>query len=168
MGVGIDYGKGLVNTDLKTDIRYGVISQHSISGEALNDMELEYPFSCPNCGSESLVKSRSANYEYFCQSCRTWHMEYECHGDESIGMTYHDSEYDIQDCLDSDLMVTKSPYFTYAQFCSPCVPGAGNLDNPMPDGVKTYCLGPDWFDEYDPCPYPIYKVKTGELVLAAA
>jgi len=39
-------------------------------------------------------------------------------------------------CLDSDILVTKSPFYTYAPFCSPCVPGAGNLDSTVPIGIE--------------------------------
>jgi len=37
----------------------------------------------------------------------------------------------------------------------------------MSEGVKTYCLGADWF-ENERAPYPVYSVATGELVCAAA
>jgi len=164
MSVGIDYGHGLTNIDVETGIRYGVIAQNSISGDTLNDLESIYPFNCPNCGNETLVPSKSMKYEYFCQSCRTWHMSEDCYGEEAIGLKYEDEEYTVVDCLDTDLMIIKSPYYTKAQYCSPCVPGAGNLDNPMPDGVKTYCLGADWFDDYNTCPYPIYSVADDSLV----
>jgi hypothetical protein len=60
-------------------------------------------------------------------------------------------------------MVVKSPFYTYAQFCSPCVPGAGNLDNPMAEGVKTYCLGHDWF-EGGVAPYPVWRVDDHAFV----
>lgn len=103
----------------------------------------------------------------------------------------------MTDCLDNDAFIIKSPYYTYAQFCSPCVPGAGNLDNPyIPSGhakeqimlvrhiapnaeweafkshaedagfPKVFCLGYDWFDEFNTCPYPfIFKVENGEPVI---
>jgi len=164
MNLGIDYGRGTTNIDTETGIRYGVISQHSVSGDALNDVEYDYPFACPECGSDALVESKSKQYDYFCQTCRTWHMSEDCHGEESTGFHVEDSEYTLIDCLDSDIMVIKSPYYTYAQYCSPCVPGAGNLDNPMPGGVKTYCLGADWFDEYNPLPYPVYSVADDSLI----
>ncbi len=164
MNAGIDYGLGKSNIDLETGIRYGVISQHSVSSEALNDVEYDYPFNCPQCGNETLVPSKSQKYDYFCQSCRTWHMSEDCYGEESIGFHYEDSEYTFIDCLDTDIMVIKSPYYTLAQYCSPCVPGAGNLDNPMADGIKAYCLGPDWFDGYNPLPYPVYSVADDSLI----
>jgi hypothetical protein len=63
------------------------------------------------------------------------------------------------------VFVLKSPFYTFAAFCSPCAPGAGNLDSTAGDGAKTYCLGRDWFDEYAPCPYQkIYRVDTHEEV----
>lgn len=165
--LGIDYGGGTTNVDLENGIRYGVISMNAVAGEALNDLEHDYPFNCPDCGSESLVKSRSQRFDFFCRACRTWHMSDECYGDESIGFHYDGDGYQLENCLDSDIMVIKSPYYTLAQFCSPCVPGAGNLDNPISNGVKTYCLGPDWFDEYRSLPYPVYRVEDESLVEAA-
>jgi len=164
MNAGIDYGSGVTNIDTKTGIRYGVISQHSVMSEAMEDFEYEYPFNCPDCGSETLVKSRSQRYDYFCQHCRTWHMSEDCYGDDSIGFHYEGEGYLLEDCLDTNIMVIKSDYYTFAVFCSPCVPGAGDLDTPSEDGVKTYCLGPDWFDSYTPCPYPIYKVEDDSLI----
>ena len=162
-GAGIDYGLGKTNIDTSTGIRYGVISQHSVMPEALDDMEYDYPFNCPACGNETLVESRSKNYDYFCQSCRTWHMSEDCYGEESNGFHFEDSDYKLVDCLDTDIMVIESPYYTLAQYCSPCVPGAGNLDHYTPDGVKTYCLGFDWFTD-GKAPYPIYSVLNDDLI----
>ena len=48
---GIDYGMGRTNIDPETGIRYGVISQHSIMPEAMEDMEPDYGLpTCPECG----------------------------------------------------------------------------------------------------------------------
>jgi hypothetical protein len=95
---------------------------------------------------------------------------------------YEKDGYTLTDCLDSDMFILASPYFTYANLCSPCVPGAGNIDS-IPSGVntandsvtndqygyKTYCLGSDFFDETDgeytqSCHYPYWSVATGELI----
>jgi len=35
----------------------------------------------------------------------------------------------------------------------------GNLDTYIKDGVKTYALGHDWF-ENEKAPYPLYSVET--------
>jgi len=176
--MGIDYGMGKTNIDSETGIRYGVISQHSVGSWALQDMEYDYgPPTCPYCGGEVIEISEydedtlegfmSEPYEcdeYVCISCERIFGGESAFG-EAIGMYVDNADYTVTTCLDSDLMVTRSPYFTYAEFCSPCVPGAGNLDQPDRAGPKTYCLGYDWFDEDNPCPYPIYSIETGELIV---
>lgn len=105
-------------------------------------------------------------------------------GDERSWLWEEDG-YELSNCLLSDVFVSKSPYFTYAQFCSPCVPGACNLDNPfeglaVPSGhasfaedygaeaqaigyVRCYCLGHDFFDG-EKAPYEVFSVATGKRV----
>jgi hypothetical protein len=75
-----------------------------------------------------------------------------------------DAELTVQTTGDCDLFVFRSMYYTFAQFCSPCVPGAGNLDTPCDSGPKTYCLGIDWFDSDRPCPYPVYRIDNDECI----
>jgi len=88
-----------------------------------------------------------------------------------------------QNVNDFDIMIIKSPYYTYAQYCSPCAPGAGYLMNyykPEKNTVafdhyqeyakingfpKVYCFGHDWFED-GTAPYPVFSVETGELVTA--
>lgn len=41
------------------------------------------------------------------------------------------------------LFVLESPYVIRAQQCSPCVPGAGNLDHPDPHGILCHALDPE-------------------------
>jgi len=45
------------------------------------------------------------------------------------------------------IWITESPYVAYARGCSPCVPGAGDLDNLMDadNGDLCYCCPPDCF-----------------------
>lgn len=62
---------------------------------------------------------------------------YEDNGDRS--WLWEKDGYSLRDCLTTDVFVTESPYFTYAQFCSPCVPGAGNLDNAIELCVCPHC-----------------------------
>ena len=62
-------------------------------------------------------------------------------------------------------MILKSDYYTHAQFCSPCVPGAGNLDSPCDSGEKAYCLGHDWFED-GIAPYPVYRVSDNARIEA--
>lgn len=175
---GIDYGMGKTNIDSETGIRYGCISQHSVMPEVLDEMEFYYGEpdtqpECPYCGTEWSEPEDEVSGEVHDMPI-TWGDELTCpkcgedfevelpYFAEPISMYYDEPDIQVCSCLDSDLMITKSPYFTYADYCSPCVPGAGNLDAPCDDGVKCYCLGHDWFD--DEAPYPVYRVDTGELV----
>ncbi len=64
---------------------------------------------------------------------------------------------------DGDIFVLKSPVVTYAQFCSPCAPGACYLTSPLGQPYQTeanrcYCLPADWFDD-DKAPYPIFELN---------
>lgn len=75
--------------------------------------------------------------------------------------TYEKDGYQLTGCLQTDLFIIKSKFYSYAQFCSPCVPGAGNLDSPMgPEtgAPRCYCLGHDWF-EHDKAPYRVWRVE---------
>lgn len=164
---GIDYGMGLANIDRETGIRYGVISIHSLADWIIGEAESiwgpmvgycethhEYPAPpdcseddkapCPTCGAVSRVSS----------------------GDEPIGWNYTpgDPAYVTEQCLDTDVMLLKSPVYTLAAYCSPCVPGAGNLDSPAEDGVKTYAFGHEFF-ESGIAPYPLFDTVTGSPVL---
>lgn len=44
------------------------------------------------------------------------------------------------------LWVLDSPYRAMVRLCSPCVPNAGDLDSPDPDGWECYGLPPDFYD----------------------
>ena len=135
---GIDYGLGLANIDRETGIRFGVISQGSCMPEAIDDMEAEYP--------EIEHDEDCSNPE--CCDCGCYN--------EPIGFTYDRDGYKLESGVDGfGIFVIKSPYYTLAMFCSPCAPGAGNLDSPSFAGVRTYCLGPEWFDD-GIAPYPVH------------
>jgi hypothetical protein len=171
---GIDYSLGRSNVDAVSGIHYGVISQHSIISEALDDLNYVYAGpNCPECGNtvtdelpEEWRTKEIENYsdhgcdDYYCATCNHLLDTEEVWSEESIGWTYESEGYKLSDCLDSDIFVLASPFYTHAQYCSPCVPGAGNLDNPCEDGPKTFCLGHDWFED-GIAPYPVFKVSDG-------
>ena len=175
MYAGIDYGMGKTNVDVKTGIRFGVISQNSVLQAWADSAEADYGEPedsqvCPHCG-EEWEKPENAGPEVKlewldtleCTYCEEeWEVEFpDCC--EPIGWTLDDGEYKAVDCLGSDIMILSSPYYTLAQYCSPCCPGAGNLDCAMDGGHKTYWFGHGWFDG-GTAPYPVYSVETGELV----
>jgi hypothetical protein len=141
--IGLDYSLGRSNVNPQTGIHFGVISQHSISGDALNDMDPDYGDAhCPKCGNDAVAfDAQNAEHtaddvqdghgcaDYFCTQCKYVFDSAEAFPDEALGFSYDAHGYKLTDCLDSDIMVIDSPYYTFTQYCSPCVPGAGNLDN---------------------------------------
>lgn len=187
---GIDYsGPGTTcNRDTKTGIRYGIIPQNDASPEALDDIftnGTDLGFEDYKQGVKDNL--RKALSDYFHDYKRTsGNSPLDCaveNAFDAISDNLGDS-YDGSDCArmeleqngyklmtdsSGDLWVMKSPFFTYAQFCSPCAPGACYLRNPVEpcESNKCYCLGADWFED-GKAPYPVYSVETGALVPAEA
>lgn len=182
MNVGIDYGMGRTNVDMATGIRYGVISQHSICQAWADSSEADYGDpTCPKCGAECCAPKTELTddvddlefeqygrgcADYECEHCKITFDSQDAFGDEPRGWNYNGDGYEMVDCLDSAVMILKSPYYTFAPFCSPCVPGAGDINSTrggMDEGVKTYCVGHDWFEDGE-APYTVYSVETGKPV----
>lgn len=188
--LGIDYGAGQTNIDKETGIRYGVIPQGSIDINALERVfehgkDLGY-----EAAKEDLKANLRGALEDYYNGSRLdeavedafdaldgWADSLEASG----RWLYENRGYKLQTSEPGDLWVLRSPYFTYAQFCSPCAPGACHLDNPLDvkmqagipsimnangsetfcDSNKCYCLGPEWFEE-GKVPYDMYSVETGK------
>ena len=162
MGKGIDYGNGLTNIDQKTGIRYGVINQHEVLQVWADSSEAFYIYHCPHCGSGPLKKGQDAKRCPSCYKSIDPDNDFDCM--EPSSFYYREDGYLCEQGNDDmDIFIIKSPYFTYCQYCSPCAPGAGYLMWPDKDGVKAYCFGHDWFED-EKAPYPVYDVKTGELI----
>lgn len=179
-GKGIDYGMGTTNIDAETGIRYGVIPAPDLSHWALDDFEPDYGDpTCPKCGGDAVEYGEmhpNPNEEdddweiegkdYCCQQCKYAFHSDEAFGDEPNGHVLDDGEYlAILDTW-SDVFVMKSPYYTNAQFCSPCAGGAVHLSLPVEDGERGYCFGHEMFEK-GTAPYPVYCVKTAQRVLPA-
>ena len=169
------------NYDEKTGIAYGVISPHALNGcalqdiydcgtdphyesaktefvTALNDLLDNYPFSCGQID-EILTPAIDVFNESFDSSC----------GDGQCD--YSDVEYILYVYGDNfGIYVIKSPYYTYCRKCSPCAPGAGDLNNPIdkdpdyPDADKALCLDKSFFDD-EKAPYRVFRVDNDEEVL---
>lgn len=176
MNPGIDYGMGQTNIDKKTGIRFGVISMNALNEFAWEEFEPDYGEpTCPKCGcaiqdySELEDDSEYEEYhecscaDYFCADCLIILGTDEALAEEPICYILDKDGYKAAIDSSNDVFLTRSPYFTYAQFCSPCAPGAGHLEHPCENGIKTYCLDKTWF-ENNKAPYPVYSVATGELV----
>ena len=188
---GIDYsGPGsTTNRDTETSIRYGVISRNSVieSGQEVYEhgTNLTHQQHFDNVRREL----RGALSDYFSDS--KWKEGEPSELDKAVSdaldaiedrlndryqedndsYQYEKDGYIIETCLDNDFTVIESPFFTYAQFCSPCVPGACNLDSPLDhipaDGSNAcYCLGHDWF-EGGKAPYKVFNMGGAEIFPAS-
>jgi len=139
---GHDYGMGITNINPETGIRFGVIPQNDVLQAWCDGSEPDYG-DIPD--DEELPD--------FC---------------EPIGFVLDADGYRATCGDDGDIFILKSPYFTYAQFCSPCAPGACHLRNPLDEADENnrcYCFGHDWFED-GKAPYPVYRVDTREQVTA--
>lgn len=168
MSHGIDYGRGVTNRDPRTGIRYGVIPAQDVPAwHDANELVYGKPM-CPECGGK--VYPARKKKDFHCPSCHRYWLAEDCYPEDPLGYRYDTDGYQIaQGYDDSDLFVLKSPYVTYAGFCSPCAPGACHLrnpfaaDEPRDENHRCYCLGHDWFED-EVAPYPVYNAKTGALV----
>jgi hypothetical protein len=178
------------NYDENNKVFYGVISQHSIHPEALDeiyfgDHSKDQNYECWKDEVTRNIQSALSDYARVDEindvvDFAIDNIEYQ---NDETDFDFDDGEYHVIKCLDSDLMVIKAPFVTWAPPCSPCVPAAGNLDDavkryhPNEEGYVgageksqtlnsgisgmwgnysvriTYCLGPDFFDD-EKCPYP--------------
>jgi len=153
--IGVDYGFGTVNINVKTGIRYGIIPFNKVDyfWDSANPY---YEVCCPYCG--NLLK-QGFNAK-ICPSCKNKFKDYDFEGVEPLAWNYKKDGYVLYNQADDpDIWVIKSPFYTKCKFCSPCAPGAGDLMAPIETGVKTYCLDADWFDNQK-SPYPVFSVKT--------
>ena len=172
---GINYGFGS-NYDRETGISFGVCYANELPNwDWESDVDEEFGRHCPHCGDELTDEEPEDDHPVLdfeddededegderCPSCHRMFWRDDSH-DESPSSSTLTGEYEgFVTGDDHTIFVTKSPYFTYCQYCSPCMPGAGNLANFCDKGPATYCFGPDMFDEQ---PYPIFSVETGEQV----
>lgn len=159
MSYGIDYGRGVSNRDHKTGISYGVISQNAVLQAWADSSEPWY---------DEPEKNDDDDDDVDRECC------------EPLGWTLDDGEYLAESDSYGDIFVYRSPYYTHAQFCSPCAPGACHLENPTDKGgQRAYCFAPDWFEWWSEmgiepagvyleiktsCPYPVYRVKDGVCI----
>lgn len=170
---GIDYSMGMSNVDLDTGIRFGVISTYSLSSWVAGEAEPIYPdtveIECPHC-SESFETDNLCPDDYqTCVDCKGEFQSRDLELLEPIGWDYAsgDPEYvtESSETLNA-VFVLKSPFVTYGKYCSPCAPGAVDLDSPLAadEGQKAYCFGHDYFED-GKAPYAVYDAVTGAEVL---
>jgi len=175
---GIDYGLGKSNVDTETGIRFGVIGQSAegLNLDATQDIYQQGEnLSFKGYQDEVRKSLRDALSDYFSDH-KSWTGEKESQLDRVTETSFDAISDDLNDqyqgendrylyerdgyviqTTETELMILKSPYFTHAQYCSPCFPGGGNLETYCETGPKTYCLGHDWFED-GKAPYPVLSV----------
>ena len=178
----------MANYDEKTGIHYGVISPNNISGDALNDICFGSNSTDPHyeAGKTELIddlkrfcEDHYLNFDHIDED--QFIDQYSDQYENSDGQfDYEDSEYILHVSGDNfGIFVIKSPFYTFTRLCSPCAPGAGDLNNPakidrrftdrsdpgFTNGVETYCLPREYFDEYSPIQYRYYNVSDDKEVL---
>jgi len=122
------------NINSTTGIRYGVVSMNSLQ---------------PWVWDEFFYKGRNLTLE-------AWEKE---NPDASDALDYEGEEEEYY--LETDTLklilgylggapliwVMESPFIARALLCSPCVPGAGDLDSQSDQGEECYTLPPEWWGE---------------------
>lgn len=184
MNRGIDYSEpgATCNRDAETGIRFGIIPVREIC-QAFYDTATPAPVepNCPECGgsveeyddekhgefAEGSHFGRHHFLDYACERCeKSWSND-ACYPEEISGHIIDDGEYAAFDDDSSDVWFTRSPYYTRAQFCSPCAPGACYLLNECPEGEKAYCPGHDFFDG-GKAPYRVFRVSDDSEIMPEA
>lgn len=151
----------MTNTNPKTSIRYGYIRADSLRYDVLDELQF---------GSQARdVHWEEALYDLrsdFASILRDWHLDEafvarfanDCVDEVSdeIGNHWYDDEPIHEGELEGvkyrtswlggalNVWIFESPFTDVFQECSPCVPGAGNLNCPDKEGVLTYDVPLAW------------------------
>ncbi len=139
-------------------------------------------FECPECGKEIMAVGDWGD-DRECPECKEEIVLDVPDMIEANCYVLNNKEYKAECGESGDIFIVKSPYYTFAQFCSPCAPGACYLMNPLDvqavypagghnkagvplDNNRAYCFGHEWFwdTETKKAPYPVYRVSDGSLI----
>jgi hypothetical protein len=177
------------NYDEKTGIHYGVISPNSICQETLSDLcykstdtiyeesKTDFTDSLKNILNDNGFSIGQID-EVLTPAIDCFNENYE---NDNHGYEYEDKDYTLHISDDNfGIFVIRSPFYTFTRLCSPCAPGAGDLNAPskidkrftdrsdpgFTNGVQTYCLPVEFFDEYAKIPYRYYRVIDDKEVLS--
>ena len=144
----------MVNANPTTGVRYGYISANSLHPEVLDELlygrqatDLSYEnfktevYAAMRAGLDDWLSVRAIDAAF---DAAIEEAEFNC--DEPI----HEGEYEGVRYRTSwlggalNVWIFKSPVVGNYAECSPCVPGAGNLDCPDLDGVVCYDVPKEW------------------------
>jgi len=149
----IDYGtlngKILCNNDEERLVRYGVVHINSLHYDVWDDLEADFGLPvCQKCGN-AMEDVEPLDGIYHCPLCRRQNHEDEVFGDEPAYYYYVGEGCKMFSAFDNTcLFVTKSTHVMKVRLCSPCAPGAGDIDSPDDDhGWWAYCPPPSWWPD---------------------
>jgi len=158
----------LQNTNPETLIRYGIISANSLNSELVDELmygcnakdlsyeeaklefmadierEVQWEIDEGKIEADEFVEEVETRFDFREQD---FNDNYYC--DEPTIEGEHDGVKYRTTWLGGALLVffLESPYTLRGDLCSPCIPGAVNLDSPNPDGFEGYAPPSDWFAE---------------------
>ena len=152
------------NINRETGIHFGAISGHSLDPDVLCELQdkifcLEYESAlCEYLKSrllsvQTLVLGDHLTSNQLVDLCEENDIDtcldyftdnFDCY--EPTGTIEHDGLIVTFDWLGGCplIIVKESPFITFANPCSHCVPNAGDLDNLDPDGVECYTVPESW------------------------
>lgn len=157
-----------VNVNPETGIHYGAISGHSLDPDILNDIQdkvfdLEYQAAykdhLKNLLQDVICDSDDLTIQQMIDKCEAHDIDpdldyfaedFDC--SEPSGTVNHEGLIVTFTWLGGAplIIVNESPFITFANPCSPCVPNAGDLDNLDPEGIECYAVPENWkADFYD-------------------
>ena len=156
------------NIHPETGVHFGAISGHSLDPDVLNDIQdkvfdLEYQVAYKDY-LKNLLQDVIGDYDdltiqQLIDKCEAndidpdlddFAVNFDC--EEPSGTANHEGLIVTFTWLGGVplIIVNESPFVTFANPCSPCVPNAGDLDNLDPDGVECYTVPENWkADFYD-------------------
>ena len=156
------------NINSETGIHYGAISGHSLDIDVLNSIQdkafdLEYDAAYKDhlkkllWSASLIVMDDSLTVQQLIDKCEANDIDpdldyfadnFDCC--EPSGTIEHEELIVTFDWLGGCplIIVNESPFTTFANPCSPCVPNAGDLDNLDPDGIECYNVPENWRSSY--------------------
>lgn len=133
------------NYNSETGIAYGVVSLNNLEDWVFEEFfnygeNLSYTAALTDWKNENPDATDEDEQEF----AESWLGE-----EDEYGLTTNDMKLGMSYLGGAPLVwVFESPHTTQARKCSPCIPGAGDLDNQEEDGdVTCYTLPADWFHD---------------------
>lgn len=142
----------MTNFNPKTGIAYGVISANTLDQDLVQHLlygSQAYNGSYDDAAKEYLHQARNdaeeagLDFDEFA-SLEEFNDQYEDY-EPRISGQLQDTTYETL-WLGGALLfwIFESPHTGFFQPCSPCVPGAADLDNPCENGIEGYTVPTDW------------------------